>query len=156
MLLLHLKILCTPSFLSFPVFIYFSLLPIGSFCTCLVTDSHWNVNLCMLWPNLVRQLTFCIMWNKKAAMVTSSWLQKHDTVFLLTFEWLHIVFPRGSCGDLSAATFQHFYNLLKECGCTKGAGVASLYGTKPLLRLTHCHGASVLGFSNTDEVRLQG
>lgn len=47
--------------------------------------------------------------------------------------------PRGaSSGNLSAtATFEHFYNLLKECSRTKSCRCGSLYGTKPLQRLTH-------------------
>lgn len=67
------------------------------------------------------------------------WLPKHETVSLLTFEWLRTVkFPPGGGyrGNLSAAaTFEHFYNLLKECSRTKGCRCGTLYGTKPLQRL---------------------
>lgn len=92
-------------------------------------------NLRSIRPNSVRQLTFCVARNKGGSLLVTETRNSVPPHFRMIAH--SQVPPRGgSRGHLSAAaTFEHFYNLLKECSRTKGCRCGSLYGTKPLQRL---------------------
>lgn len=79
-------------------------------------------------------------------MVTYSWLQKHDTVFLFQRFWLILdCVPQGIqcnlviCPQLPFSIFTTFW----RNAVVQKAGVASPYSTKSLWRFTNSHGASV-------------